>query len=187
MEPVTYHSNKRSNTQRNARSTLKKPDAVDGKDFHTWNDGDGWTWAPGSNRSTVAPIMTPANVTAPVAAPVPATEPEAAHATTVAAKVKRAPKIKAPKPAKVAKVKATKAPRVKTERAARKPKTGGKNDQLIALLSPDKGATMPYLMEKLEWLGHTTRAAISRLGTAGHKIERTKPEGGGVSTYRIVV
>ncbi|MEM7667490.1 MAG: DUF3489 domain-containing protein [Pseudomonadota bacterium] len=61
-----------------------------------------------------------------------------------------------------------------------------KKDQLIRMLKAKAGADVEALSDKLGWQPHTTRAAITRLRKAGHEIIVTKPDGGRVSTYRII-
>ncbi|MEL7202847.1 MAG: DUF3489 domain-containing protein [Pseudomonadota bacterium] len=65
-------------------------------------------------------------------------------------------------------------------------KTATKGDQLVRILKAKAGADVVALGDKLGWQPHTTRAAISRLRKAGHEINVTKPNGRGVSTYRII-
>lgn len=65
---------------------------------------------------------------------------------------------------------------------------GDKNATLLQMLS-GKGATVEQLTKSLEWLPHTLRARISRLGKPkskggeGLKIERSRTDG--VTSYRI--
>ena len=65
-------------------------------------------------------------------------------------------------------------------------KTVTKKDQLIRMLTAKAGADVATISDKLGWQPQTTRAAMTGLRKAGHEIVVTKPEGGGVSKYRIV-
>ncbi len=47
-----------------------------------------------------------------------------------------------------------------------------------------KGATIEAIVETLDWLPHTVRAALTRLRQKGFQIERVRKDG--VSRYRIV-
>ncbi len=61
-----------------------------------------------------------------------------------------------------------------------------KKARLIALLSRKSGADVLSLSTTLEWLPHTTRAALSGLRKAGYQIKSVKPGKGKPSRYRIV-
>jgi hypothetical protein len=61
-----------------------------------------------------------------------------------------------------------------------------KKARLIALLSRKNGADVPSLSTTLEWLPHTTRAALSGLRKAGYEITFVKPGKDKPSRYRIV-
>ena len=65
-------------------------------------------------------------------------------------------------------------------------KTATTKDRLIRMLKAKAGADVSTLSDKLGWQPHTTRAALTGLRKAGHEIIATKPDGGGVSTYRII-
>lgn len=65
-----------------------------------------------------------------------------------------------------------------------KPKT--KKAQLIQMLSRKTGANVSTISEKLGWLPHTTRAALTGLRKAGFEISAEKPGNGQPSQYRIV-
>lgn len=68
--------------------------------------------------------------------------------------------------------------------AAKKPR---KKDQLIALLKAEQGTTVPDLAAALDWLPHTTRAALTGLKKAGHEIDKLPPlEGSRSSRYKLV-
>ncbi len=83
--------------------------------------------------------------------------------------------------------------RIVQKRAAATPKSkksrtaasqGTKQAQLIDLLKRKKGTTIEAIVETLDWLPHTSRAALSRLRQQGFQIERVREDG--VSRYRIV-
>ena len=61
-----------------------------------------------------------------------------------------------------------------------------KKARLIALLSRKSGADVPGLSTMLEWLPHTTRAALSGLRKAGYQIKSVKPDKNKPLRYRIV-
>ncbi|GKY89877.1 DUF3489 domain-containing protein [Sinisalibacter aestuarii] len=72
-----------------------------------------------------------------------------------------------------------------TEASAR---TASKKDQLISMLGRDGGTTIAGISSALGWQPHTTRAAITGLRKAGHKVETAKPEDGGSGLiYRIAL
>jgi len=78
---------------------------------------------------------------------------------------------------------AAKAAKPKVEKAA-KGKT--KRDEVIRLISREKGASLDELVEKLGWERHTLRGLLSTLGSKhGLKIESTKSETKG-RVYRLV-
>ncbi len=60
---------------------------------------------------------------------------------------------------------------------------GTKQALLIDLLKRKKGATIEAIVETLDWLPHTVRAALTRLRQQGLAIERIRHDG--VSRYRI--
>jgi Protein of unknown function (DUF3489) len=69
-----------------------------------------------------------------------------------------------------------------------KPNTPARNtkkSQLIGFLSLKEGADVPTISEKLGWLPHTTRAALSGLRKAGYELTPEKQEDGKPSRYRI--
>ncbi len=68
----------------------------------------------------------------------------------------------------------------KSQTAARQ---GTKQALLIDLLKRKKGATIEAIVETLDWLPHTVRAALTRLRQQGLAIERIRHDG--VSRYRI--
>lgn len=61
-----------------------------------------------------------------------------------------------------------------------------KKAQLIKMLCAKSGANLQTLSEKLGWQPHTTRAAMSGLRKAGHKIELKPSSNGKPSRYRII-
>ena len=65
-----------------------------------------------------------------------------------------------------------------------KPKT--KKAQLIQMLSRKSGADVATLSEKLGWLPHTTRAALTGLRKAGFDVSAEKPGMGDPMRYRIM-
>ena len=65
-----------------------------------------------------------------------------------------------------------------------KPRT--KKAQLIRMLSRKTGADISAISEKLGWLPHTTRAALSGLRKSGYELTSEKPGNGRPSRYRIV-
>lgn len=65
-----------------------------------------------------------------------------------------------------------------------KPKT--KNAQLIQMLNRKAGADVPTISEKLGWLPHTTRAALSGLRKSRFELTSERPGNGGPSRYHIV-
>ncbi|MFY0639356.1 DUF3489 domain-containing protein [Maricaulis maris] len=65
--------------------------------------------------------------------------------------------------------------------------TPTKKARLIALLTADKGVTVPDLAATLDWLPHTTRAALTGLKKAGYTIDKLPPlEGSRSSRYKLV-
>ena len=77
--------------------------------------------------------------------------------------------------------KPTATPKGKKSRTAAR--QGTKQALLIDLLKRKKGATIEAIVETLDWLPHTVRAALTRLRQKGFRIERVREEG--VSRYRI--
>lgn len=69
------------------------------------------------------------------------------------------------------------------ERIDRKRTT--KSDRMIQLLKARSGCDIAALSAKLGWQPHSTRAALSRLRTAGHAIEKLPARKHGASRYRI--
>ncbi len=75
----------------------------------------------------------------------------------------------------------TATPKGKKSQTAVRP--GTKQALLINLLKRKKGATIEAMVETLDWLPHTVRAALTRLRQQGFQIERVREDG--VSRYRI--
>ena len=61
-----------------------------------------------------------------------------------------------------------------------------KRSQVIGMLSTPGGTTLPELVAATGWLTHTARAVLTGLRKKGYSIDRQRPEGVSVSTYRIV-
>ncbi len=92
-------------------------------------------------------------------------------------------KTRAKKPRRRAVQKPTVAkPKVKKPQTA--VRQGTKRALLIDLLKRKKGTTIEAIVETLDWLPHTVRAALTRLRQQGFQIERVREDG--VSRYRIV-
>ena len=66
--------------------------------------------------------------------------------------------------------------------AARLLKPPSKQQQLVALVVRDKGATLDQMIALTGWLPHTTRAALTGLKKKGFVISSDKVDG--VRTYR---
>jgi len=64
------------------------------------------------------------------------------------------------------------------------PKAPSKQQQLIALVVRDEGATFEQMIAVTGWLPHTTRAALTGLKKKGYAISSDKVDG--VRTYRAV-
>jgi predicted ArsR family transcriptional regulator len=65
-----------------------------------------------------------------------------------------------------------------------KPQT--KKAQLIKLLSTKSGTDVPSISEKLGWLPHTTRAALTGLRRAGYEVTSEKTGNGKPTRYRVI-
>lgn len=69
--------------------------------------------------------------------------------------------------------------------AAKPPRAGSKQGQLIAMLLRGEGASIAEIATALDWLPHTTRAALTGLRHKGYELAReTNGERGNL--YRIV-
>ena len=66
------------------------------------------------------------------------------------------------------------------------PGWASKQTMILELLGRAEGASVAELMSATGWLPHTTRAALSRLRTAGKTLSRSSREDG-TTAYRIVV
>jgi predicted ArsR family transcriptional regulator len=64
-------------------------------------------------------------------------------------------------------------------------KSKTKKAQLIQMLTRKAGADVATISEKLGWLPHTTRAALTGLRKAGFEISAEKLSDGKPSCYRI--
>ena len=73
--------------------------------------------------------------------------------------------------------------RAKHEKSRKAARPGTKQARLINLLKRKKGATIAAIVEMLDWLPHTVRAALTRLRQQGFRIERLREDG--ISRYRI--
>jgi predicted ArsR family transcriptional regulator len=67
----------------------------------------------------------------------------------------------------------------------RQSKPATKKAQLIQMLSRKAGADVAAISDKLGWLPHTTRAALSGLRNSGYELASEKPGNGKPSRYRI--
>lgn len=67
--------------------------------------------------------------------------------------------------------------------AKRGPRSGSKKALLLDMLKRPEGAALTDLTEATGWLPHTTRAAITGVRKAGHRVITSKVEG--VTRYRI--
>ncbi|WP_375462017.1 DUF3489 domain-containing protein [uncultured Enterovirga sp.] len=63
-------------------------------------------------------------------------------------------------------------------------RTGTKQALVMSLLSRPEGASVAEMIAATGWLPHTTRAALSRLRSAGHELTK-RPRENGVTAYRI--
>jgi DNA-binding MarR family transcriptional regulator len=71
----------------------------------------------------------------------------------------------------------------KTQRSRRPRLT--KKARLINFLSKERGADIGSLSKKLDWLPHTTRAALSKLRKSGYVITSAKARNSKLLRYRI--
>jgi DNA-binding MarR family transcriptional regulator len=67
---------------------------------------------------------------------------------------------------------------------AEQPQATTKRAQLIGLLERPEGATVAEIGQRLGWLPHTVRAAITGLRKAGREVTRTK-DADDRSVYRL--
>lgn len=63
--------------------------------------------------------------------------------------------------------------------------TKSKQDQLVALLSKPNGVRVSVISDRLGWLAHTVRAAISGLRKRGHEVATSKSPKTGEMVYAI--
>jgi DNA-binding MarR family transcriptional regulator len=68
---------------------------------------------------------------------------------------------------------------------AEQPPASTKRAQLIGLLERPEGATVAQIGQRLSWLPHTVRAAITGLRKAGREVTRSK-DADDRSVYRLV-
>ena len=66
------------------------------------------------------------------------------------------------------------------------PNPGTKKARLIQMLRRKSGAEISAISEKLGWLPHTTRAALTGLRKSGFELAVEKPGNGKPSRYRII-
>lgn len=66
------------------------------------------------------------------------------------------------------------------------PQPGTKREHVLALLSRSEGASLAELITATGWLPHTTRAALSRLRSAGQTLEKSSREDG-ATAYRLII
>ena len=69
----------------------------------------------------------------------------------------------------------------------RSPRAGSKLDQVIALLSSEKGATIDELISLTGWLPHTARAALTGLRHRGYDVRLDRADKARGSVYRVVL
>lgn len=60
-----------------------------------------------------------------------------------------------------------------------------KNDIVLELLGREEGASLAELIAETGWLPHTTRAALSRIRSAGKPLAKTMRDEG-VTVYRLI-
>ena len=69
---------------------------------------------------------------------------------------------------------------------ARQPRTGTKQDAILALLRRPQGATLAEIAETAgNWQPHTVRGFLAGLKKKGHAMTSEKPEGATERTYRL--
>lgn len=72
-----------------------------------------------------------------------------------------------------------------TQVAPAAPRANTKKAQLIRLLRTKSGAGIAKLGDRLGWQPHTVRAALSRLRSEGHDVDRIAATARGEAKYRI--
>ena len=65
-------------------------------------------------------------------------------------------------------------------------RTGSKQALILSMLERKGGASIADLVAATDWLPHTTRAALTGLCKRGYGLERSRPEEGKPSVYRVV-
>lgn len=88
------------------------------------------------------------------------------------------------KPAEAAPPVAEKKPAAKAGSDKKKLYFNTKQALLVEMLNKKSGATIDAIAQATDWLPHTSRAMISNLRKAGHKVE-TSPGKDGKAIYRI--
>jgi len=63
---------------------------------------------------------------------------------------------------------------------------GSKQALVLSMLQRKGGASLADLVSATGWLPHTTRAALTGLRKRGYVLERSRPEEGNSSVYRVV-
>ena len=77
-------------------------------------------------------------------------------------------------------------PVAKPHRKCRTKEAATKRDQLIRMLGAKNGAGADAICQKLGWLPHTTRAAISGLRKSGFDVSSERPSPSKPRRYRII-
>ena len=77
------------------------------------------------------------------------------------------------------------APSAQTLASPRAPRVGTKLAQAVEMLGATEGATIAELSEALDWLPHTTRAALTGLRKRGYALTLDRSDAGRGSAYRI--
>ena len=67
----------------------------------------------------------------------------------------------------------------------RPPRAGSKLDQILGMLSTDKGATLDELTRATVWLPHTARAALTGLRKRGCEVRLVRGDRGTGAVYRV--
>ena len=65
-------------------------------------------------------------------------------------------------------------------------RAGSKQALILSMLQRKVGASLADLVSATGWLPHTTRAALTGLRKRGYVLERSRPEEGKHSVYRVV-
>ena len=72
-----------------------------------------------------------------------------------------------------------------SEPSWRPPRAGSKLDQILGMLSTDKGATLDELTRATGWLPHTARAALTGLRKRGCEVRLVRGDRGTGAVYRV--